>query len=122
MDLWLCICHADDAAPVAEIRLIGGEHQIKGCSERWRKEARLMAASETACAQDRGAVLMHPLAGMLVRGSGARDHHAPSEERVGTDRRLNEHLSEGGAADIAVAEGKDSQHPRSLADRLLGGR
>jgi hypothetical protein len=63
---------------------------------------------------------MHPLASMLVRGSGARDHHALSEERVGADRRLNEDLGERGAADVAVAEDEDLKHPRSLADRLWG--
>jgi hypothetical protein len=65
-DLWLSVCHADDAPSVAEVCLIGGEYQIKRGCHGWRKETRLVGASQAAGAQDGGAVRMHPLAGMLI--------------------------------------------------------
>jgi hypothetical protein len=67
-----------------------------------------MVASEATRAQDGGAVLVHTLAGMFVRGAGTRNRDATSEERISGNGRLDEHLRKGGAADIAVAEDEHS--------------
>jgi hypothetical protein len=44
-DLWLSLCHADDGAPVAQVRLIGGEYKIKGGGQRWGEESRSVGGS-----------------------------------------------------------------------------
>jgi hypothetical protein len=70
-DLWLSLCHADDGAPVAQVRLICCQHKVDGRCHGWGEEARLVGASQAACAQDCGAVGMHALAGMFVRCASA---------------------------------------------------
>ena len=71
--------------------------------------------------EQRGALGVHRLAFMLVGGPSACNTHATSEASIARDRGLKDHLSEGGAADVAVAEDQDVQHPCRLADPVRGG-
>ena len=94
-DFWLPLCHADNRAPVPQVCLICGEHQIEGFRETWREVASSMAGSKAPRAQDGSTVLVHSLSGMFIRGAGAGYHHASGKVRILGNGCLEEHLSEG---------------------------
>ncbi len=79
-----------------------------------------MGRSEPTPSEQRGALRVHRLAFMLVGGSSTCNMHVTSEASIARDRGLKDDLSEGGAANVAVAEEQDVQHPCRLADPAQG--
>jgi hypothetical protein len=79
---------------VTQVPAVGRQDEILLVSQWERQLAGVMVSAKAALAEQRRAVLMHPLTLVLVGGSSARDAHEASQFRVGGDRRLKEHLGE----------------------------
>ena len=67
-------------------------------------------------------MFMHPFPFVLVGGSRAAHAHLSREGGISGDGRLEEHLRERGAADVAVAEDEDADHAASLPEPSRGAK
>jgi hypothetical protein len=73
---------------VAQVPAIGRQDEILLVGQSERELSGAMCGAKAALAKQCRAVLMHPFAFVLARGSGAADAHSPGKGGVGCNRRF----------------------------------